>query len=75
MATDREMLQVIGLAAVNGDFRKKLATNPVQAATDLGFTLTPDQIESIKRVEGKGMAEVLEERLPKMFGNSWGGWG
>jgi len=71
MASENEMYQLIGRAVVNGEFRKKLAADPQAAAKELGVTLTPKQLEGIQTVEGKGLAEVMEERLPKtLFGNT-----
>ena len=74
MATQQEMYALIGQAAVNGEFRQKLAADPELAAKEQGITLTPEQVAAVKKAEEVGVAAVLEERLPKSFGNSWGLW-
>jgi hypothetical protein len=68
MATEKEMHELIGRAVVDPEFRKKLATDTENAAKEAGFSLTEKQLEEFKGIEGKGLASVLEENLPKSVG-------
>ncbi|MBM3133917.1 MAG: hypothetical protein FJZ89_01230 [Chloroflexi bacterium] len=68
MATEKEMYELIGRAVMDAEFRKKLMADPEQAAKEAGFTLTAEQLAALKSAEGKGLAAVLEERLPKTLG-------
>lgn len=68
MATEKEMYELVGRAVVDAEFRKKLMADPAQAAKEAGYTLTTEQLAALKTAEGKGLAAVLEERLPKSFG-------
>jgi Ribosomally synthesized peptide prototyped by Frankia Franean1_4349. len=65
MATDEEMYALIGRAVADPAFRAKLMTDPQAAAQEAGYTLTEEQLAALKSAEGKGLAAVLEERLPK----------
>jgi hypothetical protein len=67
MATEKELYELIGRAVADGEFRKKLMADPQAAAQELGYTLTEEQLASLKSAEGKGLADVLEERLPKDY--------
>lgn len=68
MATEKEMYELVGRAVMDAEFRKKLMADPEQAAQEAGFTLTAEQLAALKSAEGKGLAAVLEERLPKFVG-------
>jgi hypothetical protein len=68
MATEKEMHELIGRAVTNTEFRKKLMKNPEQAAKEAGYTLTAKQSAALSSSDGKGIATVLEERLPKSLG-------
>ena len=68
MATEKEMYELIGRAVVDAEFRKKLKAEPEQAVKEAGFTLIAEQLKALKSAEGKGLAAVLEERLPKSLG-------
>ncbi len=68
MATEKEMYELVGRAVMDAEFRKKLMADPEQAAKEAGFTLTAEQLAALKSAEGKGLAAVLEERLPKFVG-------
>jgi len=65
MATEEELYALIGRAVVDAEFRKKLIADPEGAAKEAGYTLTEEQLAALKSTEGKGLAAVLEERLPK----------
>jgi len=67
MATEKEMYELIGRAVADAEFRKKLMEDPQAAAQELGYTLTEEQLATLESVEGKGLAAVLEERLPKDY--------
>jgi hypothetical protein len=68
MATDKEMYELIGRAVADAKFRQKMMANPEQAAKEAGYALTADQLAALKSAEGKGLAAVLDERLPKSIG-------
>jgi hypothetical protein len=68
MATEKEMYELIGRAVADAEFRKKISANPEEAAKEAGYTLTDEQLAALKSKDAKGIAGVLEERLPKTFG-------
>jgi len=68
MATEKEMHELVGRAVMDVGFRKKLVADPKAAAKEAGITLTGEQLVVLKSAEGKGLAAVLEERLPKTTG-------
>jgi hypothetical protein len=68
MATEEELYALIGRAVVDAEFRQKLMADPEGAAKEAGYTLTEEQLAALKSAEGKGLASVLEERLPKSVG-------
>jgi hypothetical protein len=68
MATEKEMHELIGRAVVDAEFRGKLLANTEQAVNEAGYTLTAEQLAALEAVEGKGLAAVLDERLPKSLG-------
>ena len=73
MATEKEMYELVGRAVVDADFRAKLVADLAKAAAELGYTLTAEQVTALTSVEGKGLAAVLDERLPKSVGGPCGG--
>jgi len=68
MATEKEMHELIGRAVMDVGFRKKLLADPKAAAKEAGITLTKEQLVALKSPDGKGLAALLEERLPKFSG-------
>jgi len=68
MATEKEMHELVGRAVMDIAFRRKLVADPKAAAKEAGITLTEKQLAVLKSAEGKGLAAVLEERLPKTIG-------
>jgi hypothetical protein len=68
MATEKEMNELVGRAVLDVAFRKRLMEDPEQAAQELSFTLTAEQLAALKPADGKGLATVLDERLPKSLG-------
>jgi len=68
MATEKEMHELVGRAVLDVEFRKRLMEDPEQAAKEMGFTLTAQQLAALNPAEGKGLATVLDERLPKSLG-------
>jgi hypothetical protein len=72
MATEKEMYELIGRAVVDPDFRSRLLANAEQTAEEAGYTLTAEQLSDLETVEGKGLAAVLDERLPKSVGYTAG---
>ncbi len=65
MATEKEMYELIGRAVVDHEFRAQLMADPEQAAKEAGYTLTSEQLAALKSTDGKGLAAILNERLPK----------
>ena len=65
MATEEEMYALIGRAVADPEFRSKLAADPEGATKEVGYTLTEEQLATLKSREAGGLATVLEERLPK----------
>jgi len=68
MATEEEMYALIGRAVADPEFRSKLAADPESAAKEAGYTLTEEQLATLKSQEAGGLTTVLEERLPKTVG-------
>lgn len=65
MATQKEMYELIGRAVADEGFRTKLATDPENTVKEAGFDLTGEQLNALKSMNGKGLASVLNESLPK----------
>ena len=65
MATEKEMHELVGRAVIDAEFRTKIKQDPIAAAQELGFSLTPEQLEALQSTDGKGLADLLDERLPK----------
>ena len=65
MATQKEMHELIGRAVVDAEFRKKLMNDTEKTAKEAGFDLTDQQLNALKSMNGKGLASVLEDSLPK----------
>jgi hypothetical protein len=68
MATEKEMYELIGRAVADAEFRQKMMADPEEAAKEAGYTLTTEQLTALKSAAGKGLAAVLDERLPKSVG-------
>ena len=68
MATEKELHELVGRAVVDAEFRARMVADPEQAAKEMGYELTAEQVAALKEVEGKGLAAVLDERLPKSVG-------
>jgi hypothetical protein len=68
MATEKEMHELVGRAVLDVAFRRKLIADPKAAAKEAGIMLTDEQLAALKSAEGKGLAAILEERLPKTTG-------
>lgn len=65
MATEREIHELVGRAVVDADFRKKLIADPEGTVKEAGYSLTDEQLKALKDMNGKGLASVLDESLPK----------
>ena len=65
MATEQELHGLIGRAVVDKAFRARLAADPVAAAAEAGVALTAEEAAGLRSDGGQGIAQVLEERLPK----------
>jgi hypothetical protein len=67
MATEKEMHELVGRAVMDATFRQQLLTDPAGAATAAGYELTAEQLAALQSADGKGIAALLEDRLPKSF--------
>jgi len=65
MATEKEIHELVGRAVVDAEFRKKLMNDTEKTAKEAGFDLTDEQLNALKSMNGKGLASVLEDSLPK----------
>ena len=65
MATQKEIHELVGRAVVDADFRKKLIADPEGTVKEAGYELSKEQLEALKSMNGKGLASVLDETLPK----------
>jgi len=65
MATQKEIHELVGRAVVDADFRKKLIADPEGTVKEAGYSLTDEQLKALKDMNGKGLASVLDESLPK----------
>jgi hypothetical protein len=68
MATQKEMYELIGRAVIDARFRRDLIADTEAAVKAAGYTLTEEQLASLKTADGKGLAAVLEDRFPKSWG-------
>lgn len=76
MASEAEFLQIIGRAVVDPGFRAQLAVDPATAARSAGVELTTAQLAALRLDSGQGVAQLLDERLPKHSAELWlCGWG
>jgi hypothetical protein len=66
MASPKEMHTLIGYTVSDPSFREKMAADPVQTASQMGITLTPEQTAAFKSEDVIGSAESLGQRLSKM---------
>jgi len=65
MATAKEIHELVGRAVVDAEFRKKLIADPENTVKEAGFNLTDEQLNALKSTDGKSLASVLDENLPK----------
>lgn len=65
MATEKEMYELLGRAMTDSEFRAKLIADPAKTAKEAGYTLTPEQVDAVKKADLKGQSEDLNERLSK----------
>ena len=65
MATEKEIHELVGRAVVDAEFRKKLMADPENTVKEAGYDLTDEQLKALKGMNGKGLASVLDENLPK----------
>lgn len=66
MASEREIYEIIGRAVADKKFRTALMENPEKAAQDLGYSLTSEQISSLKESDLAKISEELNTRISKM---------
>lgn len=66
MASEKEMYEIIGRSVADKTFREALIADPQAAAEKLGYTLTPEQITSLKESGLGTISEDLHARISKM---------
>ena len=66
MAVDKEIYEIIGRAVADKNFRVSLLEDPQKAAESLGYSLTAEQITSLKESELGKISEELNTRISKM---------
>ncbi len=65
MATEKELEQLLGRALTDEEFRAQLFDDPQQAARDVGYELTAQQLATLKSIDMQTVAENLDQRLLK----------
>jgi hypothetical protein len=68
MASEKEMVELLGRALADEGFRARLFDDPRQAALDAGYDLTAEQLAALKTLDLQTIAEALDERLVKKVG-------
>ena len=68
MASEKEMQELLGRALADEEFRARLFDDPRQAARDVGYELTEEQLAALKTIDLQTLAEALDERLVKKIG-------
>ena len=63
--------ELVGRGVVDARSRARMVAEPDQVAKVVGYELTAEQSTALTGVEGKHLAAVLEERLPKSLGIIW----
>ncbi len=66
MASEKEMYEIIGRAVADKQFREALILNPQNAVKALGYSLTPEQSDSLKESKLGMISEELNTRISKM---------
>ena len=74
-ASDKEIYEIIGRAVADKTFRAELMENPQKAAQSLGYSLTEEQITSLKESELGKISEELNVRISKIGIGGCGGAG
>ena len=67
MATEKEMYELLGRAMADAEFRTALTADPAAACAGLGISLTEDQVAGLQASDLAHAAEVLDDRLSKMY--------
>jgi nucleoid-associated protein YejK len=70
VATEREMLELLGRAVSDEAFRAELLDDARQAVRKAGYILTEEQLAALKLLDTQTMTEALDERLVKKLGGS-----
>lgn len=66
MATEKEMYEIIGRSIADKKFRDALIANPEDAVKTIGYSLTSEQIASLKESDLGKISEELQARVSKM---------
>jgi hypothetical protein len=65
MANERQLLELLGRALADEEFRALLFDDPRSAARQMGCELTDEQVAALKASDLQSVAEGLDERLVK----------
>ena len=57
--------QMLGLAIVDTKFAHRLLANPLYAAVEFGFDLTPEEQEFLREVKAQDIAELSQILIEK----------
>jgi hypothetical protein len=68
VATEKELVELLGRALADEAFRARLFDDPQRAARDVGCALTAEQLAALKALDVQTIAEALDERLIKKVG-------
>jgi hypothetical protein len=64
--TKRIMNQILGLAAVDGEFAQQLLKNPLEAIQAKGFPLTPEEQEVVSEISASTLQEFSQYLTDKL---------
>ncbi|HWQ67320.1 MAG TPA: Os1348 family NHLP clan protein [Methanospirillum sp.] len=73
--SDKDIYEIIGRAVADKIFRAALMKDPKQATRELGYTLTEEQLASLKESELGKISEEFNTRISKMGIGGCGGAG
>jgi hypothetical protein len=65
MATEQQLVELLGRSLADEEFRALLFDDPQSAARSMGCELTDEQVAALKATDLQSAAEGLDERLVK----------
>ena len=63
VGNDKELQGLLGRALADEAFRARLLDDPLEAAAEAGYRLTPEQLAELTAIDLQTIAEGLDERL------------